>query len=56
MKVKEESPERVLSETEVSKLSDTELKTMVIRKLNELSDNYKEHREATRNLLGTIPA
>ena len=46
----------MLNEIEASKLSDIEFNTMVIRKLNELSDNYKEHREATRNLLGTIPA
>ena len=42
LKGKEESPERVLNETEASKLSDIELKTMVIRKSNELSENYKE--------------
>ena len=41
-KGKEESPERVLNEIETSKLSDIEFKTMVIRKLNELSENCKE--------------
>ena len=41
-KGKEEIPERVLNEIEASKLSDTEFKTMVIKKLNELSENYKK--------------
>ena len=40
-KGKEESPERVLNEIEASKLSDTGFKIMVIRKLNELWENYK---------------
>ena len=34
---KEESPERVLNEMGASKLSDTEFKTMVIRKLKDLN-------------------
>ena len=34
-KGKEESPRRVLNEIEASKLSDTEFKPMVIKKLNE---------------------
>ena len=37
MKGKEESSERMLNEIEVSQLSDTEFKAMVIRKLNELT-------------------
>ena len=37
MKGKEESSERMLNEMEVSQLSDTEFKAMVIRKLNELT-------------------
>ena len=40
-KEKEESSESILNETEASELSDTEFKTMVIRKLNELSENYQ---------------
>ena len=40
-KGKEESSERMLNKTEASKLSDIEFKTMVIRKLNELSENYQ---------------
>ena len=55
LKGKEESPERVLNETEASKLSDIELKTMVIRKFNELSENYKElqgsYKELTVNYI-----
>ena len=41
-KGKEESPERVLSETEASNLSDIEFKVIIIRMLKELSENYKE--------------
>ena len=39
-KRKEESSERVLNEIEARQLSDTEFKTMALRKLNELSVNY----------------
>ena len=49
-------PERVLNEIKASKLSDIEFKIMVIRKLNELSESYKNYREAIRNLLGTTSA
>ena len=42
LKRKEESPERVLNETEESKLSDFEFKIIIIRKLNELSELNKE--------------
>ena len=38
----EDSPLKELNEMEVSKLSDTEFKIMVIRMLKELTDNYKE--------------
>ena len=41
----EDSPLKELNEMEVSKLSDIELKIMVIRMLKELTDNYKELRE-----------
>ena len=41
MKGKEESSERMLNEIEVSQLSDTEFKAIVIRKLNELTENYQ---------------
>ena len=45
-KGKEESSQRMLNEIEASQLSDTEFKTMVIRKLNELSANYQKlHRK-----------
>ena len=54
MKGKEESPERVLNEIQASKLSDIKFKTMVIRKLNELTGNYKNYRETTMNSLQTI--
>ena len=38
----EDSPLKELNEMEASKLSDIEFKRMVIRMLNELTDNYKE--------------
>ena len=40
VKGKEEDSERMLNEIEASQLSDTEFKAMVIRKLNELTENY----------------
>ena len=46
MKGKEEASERMLNETEASQLSDNEwltiIKAMVIRKLNELTENYQK--------------
>ena len=55
MKGKEESSERMLNEIEASKLSDIEFKTMVIRKLNELSVNYQKlqgnYEELTANYM-----
>ena len=41
-KGKEEASERMLNEIEASQLSDIEFKAMVIRKLNELTENYKK--------------
>ena len=53
MKGKEESTERMLNEIEESQLSDTEFKRMVIKKLNELSENYQKlqgsYKELTAN-------
>ena len=52
-KRKEESSERMLNEIEASQLSDTEFKTMVIKKLKKLSDNYQKlqgtYKELTTN-------
>ena len=42
MKRKEEASETMLNEQEASQLSDTEFKAMVIRKLNELTQNYQK--------------
>ena len=42
MKGKEEASERKLNEIEASQLSDTEFKAMVIRKLNELTENFQK--------------
>ena len=39
MKGKEEGPERMLTEKEASKRSDTEFKAMVIKKLTELRES-----------------
>ena len=40
MRRKEEVSETMLNEKEASQLSDTEFKALVIRKLNELAENY----------------
>ena len=42
MKGKEEASERMLTEKEATQLQDTEFKAMVIRKLTELTENYKK--------------
>ena len=42
MKGKEEVSETMLNEKEASQLSDVELKELVIRKLNELTQNYQK--------------
>ena len=56
MKGKEEFSERVLNEIEASPLSDIEFKTIFIRKLNELRENYQKYRDVMRNLLQSISA
>ena len=56
MKGKEEASGRMLNETEASRLSDIEFKAMVIKKSNELTNNYRNYRETTRNLPQTISA
>ena len=53
MKGKEEASERMLNELEASQLSDTEFKAMVMRKLIELTENYRNYRETTMNSLQT---
>ena len=42
MKEKGKVSERMLKEIEASQLSDTEFKALVIRKLNELTENYQK--------------
>ena len=42
MKGKEEVSETMLNEIEVSQLSDTEFKAILIRKLIELTENYQK--------------
>ena len=42
MKGKEEASERMLTEKEATRLSDTEFKPMVIRKVTELTENYQK--------------
>ena len=55
MKGKEEISERMLNEIEASQLSDIEFKAMVIRKLNELTENYQKlqgnYNELTANYI-----
>ena len=55
MKGKVEASERILNEIEASQLSDTEFKGMVIRKLNELTENYQKwqgnYNELTANYI-----
>ena len=42
IKGKEEASERMWNEIEASQLSDTEFKAMVMRELNELTENYQK--------------
>ena len=55
MKLKEEASERMLNEIEASQLSDIEFKAMVIRKLNDLTENYQKlqgnYNELTANYI-----
>ena len=55
MKGKEELSERMLNEIEASQLSDTKLKALIIRKLNELTENYQKqqgnYNELTANYI-----
>ena len=55
MKEKDETSERMLNEIKASQLSDTEFKAMVIRKLNELTENYQKlqgnYNELTANYI-----
>ena len=55
MKGKEEASERMLTEIEASQLSDIEFKAMVIKKLNELTENYQKlqgnYNELTANYI-----
>ena len=55
MKGKEEVSETMLNEKEASQLSDIEFKALVIRKLNELTQNYQKlqgnYNELTANYI-----
>ena len=55
MKGKEEASERMLNEIEASQLSDNEFKELVMRKLNELTQNYQKlqgnYNELTANYI-----
>ena len=42
MKGQEEASETMLNEKEASQLSDTEFKELVVRELNELTENYQK--------------
>ena len=54
MKRKEETYKRMLNEKQGSQLSDCEFKELVMRKLNELTQNYQKLQGVTMNLLQTI--
>ena len=54
MKGKEKTSERMLKEIEVSQLSDIKFKVMVIRKLNELTENYHKPQGNYMNSQQTI--
>ena len=49
MKEQEKSPEKELNKVEASKLLDTEFKTMVIRVLNEPSENFNSIKKGLEN-------
>ena len=55
MKGKEEAAEKMLNEKEASQLSHIEFKELVIRKLNELTQNYQKlqgnYNELTENCI-----
>ena len=42
MEGKEEVSERMLNETEASQLADIEFKALLMKKLNELTENYQK--------------
>ena len=54
MKGKGEVSETMLNEKEASQLSDMEFKELVIRKLNELTQNYQNYTETVMNSLQNI--
>ena len=54
MKGKGEVSETMLNEKEASQISDNEFKELIMRKLNELTQNYKNYRESTMNSLQTM--
>ena len=54
MKGKGEVSDTMLNEQQASQLADNEFKELIIRKLNELTENYQNYRETTMNSLQTI--
>ena len=54
MKGKEKVSERMLNEKDASQLSDIDFKAKVLRKFNQLTENYQNYRETTLNSLKTI--
>ena len=56
MKGKEEPSERVLNEIGAGNLSHTEFKTMAIRKLNELTENYQKLQGSYKDITVNYPS
>ena len=58
MKGKEEDSQRMLNKIQATQLSDIEFKAMVIRKLNELTENYQKlqgnYNELSANCINMI--
>ena len=55
MKEKEETSERMLNEKDASQLSHTDFKELIVRKFNELTENYQKihgnYNELTANYI-----
>ena len=55
-KEKQEFPKRLLNKIEANKVSDIRFKTMIIRMLKELNQNFRELQVSFKELMQTTPA